>query len=169
MSVGWELCLRETGTADDSKHPSELDYSLEKEKLFFVHQNLLSFQFDPTIRHTFWTTVVGGSWYWIVVNTNQNVIQRFLALKDQKTARKGSMIYVVAITILISMCIYNGLLLYATYYDCDPLTTKLAKADQLVPLLVMQTLKDIPGLPGLFIAGVFSGTVSRSLRNGKFL
>lgn len=115
------------------------------------------------MRHTFWTLCVGGSWYWIICNTNQNVIQRFLALKDQKTARKGSLIYVVAITILICMCIYNGLLLYATYHDCDPLTTKLAKAkDQLVPLLVMQILKDIPGLPGLFIAGVFSGNCDRS-------
>lgn len=56
------------------------------------------------------------------------------------------------------MCIYNGLVLYATYYDCDPLTTKLAKAkDQLMPLLVMQIFKDFPGLAGLFIAGVFSG------------
>jgi len=59
------------------------------------------------------------------------------------------------------MCIFNGLLLYATFHDCDPLTTKLAKAkDQLVPLLVMQTLNDIPGLPGLFIAGVFSAALS---------
>lgn len=122
----------------------------------------LSFQLDPTLRHTFWTLLIGGSWYWIICNTNQNVIQRFLALKDQKTARKGSIIYVIGITILISMCIYNGLLSYATYHDCDPLTTKLAKAkDQLVPLLVMQILQDIPGLPGLFIAGVFSGKYSQ--------
>lgn len=102
--------------------------------------------------------MVGGSWYWIIINTNQNVVQRFLALKDVKSARRASMMYVIGVTILISMCIYNGLLLYATYHDCDPLTTKLAKAkDQLVPLLVMQILKDIPGLPGVFIAGVFSG------------
>lgn len=102
--------------------------------------------------------LLGGSSYWIIVNTNQNVIQRFLALRSKNSARNSSWIYVVGITTLIGMCIYNGLVLYATYFDCDPLTTKLAKAkDQLVPLLVMQTLKDIPGLPGLFIAGVFSG------------
>ena len=64
------------------------------------------------------------------------------------------------------MCIYNGLLLYATFHDCDPLTTKLAKAkDQLVPLLVIQTLKEIPGLPGLFIAGVFSGKMLHGMTN----
>lgn len=62
---------------------------------------------------------------------------------------------------MISMCCYNGFLLYAKYYDCDPLQTQLAKAkDQLIPLLVMDILKDLPGLPGLFIAGIFSAALS---------
>jgi solute carrier family 5 (sodium-coupled monocarboxylate transporter), member 8/12 len=94
----------------------------------------------------------------MILNTNQTCLQRILALKDVKTARTGLLLYVVGITILISMCIFNGLLAYAIFHDCDPLTTKLAKAkDQIVPLLVMTILKDVPGLPGLFIAGVFSG------------
>lgn len=58
------------------------------------------------------------------------------------------------------MCCYCGLLIYATYHDCDPLTTKLAKAkDQLLPLLVMDILGNYPGLPGLFVAGVFSAAL----------
>jgi len=122
---------------------------------------------DPTIRHSFWTLVVGGTVFWVNVNgLNQNMIQRYMALKDVKTARKGQMIYVVGVTIMICLCVYNGLLLYATYHDCDPLTTKLAKAkDQLMPLLVMEILKDMPGLPGMFIAGVFSAALS-SLSTG---
>lgn len=31
--------------------------------------------------------------------------------------------------------------------------------DQLLPLLVMDTLKDLPGVPGLFVAGVFSAAL----------
>lgn len=59
------------------------------------------------------------------------------------------------------LCAYNGLLIYATYKDCDPLTTKLARArDQLLPLFVMDTLGDLPGFSGLFIAGVFSAALS---------
>lgn len=65
---------------------------------------------------------------------------------------------------LVSLCIYNGLLLYATFHDCDPLTTKVAKAkDQLLPLLVMQVLEKISGLPGLFIAGLFSGNTRKKI------
>lgn len=94
------------------------------------------------------------------------MIQRYMALKDVKTARRGQMIYVVGVSLMIFLCVYNGLLLYATYHDCDPLTTKLAKAkDQLMPLLVMEILRDIPGMPGLFIAGVFSAALS-SLSTG---
>lgn len=109
---------------------------------------------DPTIRHSFWTLVLGGSIFWTNVNgLNQNMIQRYLSLKDVATARKGQKIYVIGVSIMILLCSYNGLLLFATYHDCDPLTTKLATAkDQMLPLLVMDILKDLPGLSGLFIA-----------------
>lgn len=51
--------------------------------------------------------------------------------------------------------------MYATYKHCDPLQTKLAKAkDQMLPLFVMETLGELPGLSGLFIAGVFSAALS---------
>ena len=122
---------------------------------------IFSLRFDPTIRHSFWTLFVGGSWYWIILNVNQNVIQRYLTIKNLKAAQKASAIFVVAVTVLIGMCIYNGLLLYATFHDCDPLTTKLAKAkDQMMPLYVMQIFKNVPGMAGLFIAGVFSAALS---------
>lgn len=43
---------------------------------------------------------------------------------------------------------------------------QLAKAkDQLVPLMVMDTLKFLPGMSGLFVAGVFSAALS-SLSTG---
>lgn len=110
---------------------------------------------------------MGGTIFWVNVNgLNQNMIQRYMALKDVKTARKGQVIYVIGVTVMIFLSVCNGLLLYATYHDCDPLTTKLASAkDQLMPLLVMEILKDMPGLPGLFIAGVFSAALS-SLSTG---
>ena len=51
--------------------------------------------------------------------------------------------------------------MYAYYHDCDPIKAKQVKSkDQMFPLFVMQMVGDIPGLPGLFVAGVFSGALS---------
>lgn len=75
-------------------------------------------------------------------------------------------LFVFGVFVLLSICCYCGLLIYATYYDCDPLTTGLvSKKDQLLPLLVMDKLGAYPGLPGLFVAGVFSAALS-SLSTG---
>jgi insulin-like growth factor 2 mRNA-binding protein 1 len=120
-----------------------------------------SFNIDPTIRISFWTMIIGGTFFRTFVGINQSMIQRFMALKNVHVARKCQITYIGGIFLLNLMCYYNGLLLYATYHDCDPLTTKLAKAkDQIMPLYVMRILKNLPGLSGLFIAGVFSASLS---------
>lgn len=122
---------------------------------------------DPTVRHSIFSVLIGGLVYWISVNaTSQGMIQRYLSVPTLRAARQTCWIFVAGIIVTLSFCAYNGLLLHAMYHDCDPLTTKLAKHnDQLVPLLVMNVLGEIPGLTGCFIAGVFSAALS-SLSTG---
>uniref|UniRef100_W8BMP0 Sodium-coupled monocarboxylate transporter 1 n=1 Tax=Ceratitis capitata TaxID=7213 RepID=W8BMP0_CERCA len=117
---------------------------------------------NPTVRHTLWSQVIGGVVYWTQTNAvSQNMIQRYLALPTLRAARIALGIFCLGVLTMMALCGYNGLLIYATYKNCDPLTTKLAKArDQLLPLFVMDTLGDYPGLTGLFIAGVFSAALS---------
>lgn len=114
------------------------------------------------MRHTIWSQVIGGLFYWTQTNAvSQNMIQRYLSLPSLRAARKALWIFVFGVILLMCLCTYNGLLIYATYQHCDPLTTKLAKAkDQLLPLFVMDVLGKMPGLSGLFIAGVFSAALS---------
>uniref|UniRef100_A0A336K9Y8 CSON001903 protein n=1 Tax=Culicoides sonorensis TaxID=179676 RepID=A0A336K9Y8_CULSO len=122
---------------------------------------------DPTIRSTFWTTVIGG----LVLHSAmhgicQTMIQRYVSLPTLQNARQAIWIFTGGVVLLLGFSMYNGLLLYAIYHDCDPLTTGLAKKeDQLVPLLVMQELGSYPGLAGCFIAGIFSASLS-SLSTG---
>lgn len=125
------------------------------------------FRFDMTTRHNIYSCVIGGVIYWLKTNAvSQNMIQRYLSLPTMKDAKRALWTFIVGTLILLALCCYSGLLIYAKYHDCDPLTTKLAKAkDQLLPLLVMDTLGDYPGLPGLFVAGVFSAALS-SLSTG---
>lgn len=94
------------------------------------------------------------------------MLQRYLALPTLGDARKALIFFMVGTTAVLALCCYNGLLIYAMYHDCDPLSTGLAKAkDQLVPLLVMEVLAIYPGLAGLFVAGIFSAALS-SLSTG---
>lgn len=125
------------------------------------------FRFDMTTRHNVYSCVIGGVIYWLKTNAvSQNMIQRYLSLPTMKDAKRALWTFIVGTLFLLGLCCYSGLLIYAKYHDCDPLTTKLAKAkDQLLPLLVMDTLGDYPGLPGLFVAGVFSAALS-SLSTG---
>lgn len=121
-----------------------------------------SFDIDPTIRHTIWSQVIGGVVYWTQTNAvSQNMIQRYLSLPTLRDGRRALWIFVGGVNVLMLLCAYNGLLIYATYQHCDPLTTKLARArDQLLPLFVMDVLGRFPGLSGLFVAGVFSAALS---------
>lgn len=121
-----------------------------------------SLSIDPTIRHTVWSLLFGGGFYWIQMNSiSQTYIQRYLSLPSLKAMKRAALLYIVGIVIILSMCCYIGLLIYATYHDCDPLTTKLATSnDQVLPLLAMHVLGKFPGLTGFFIAGIFSAALS---------
>uniref|UniRef100_A0A8C6WRE1 Solute carrier family 5 member 8 n=1 Tax=Neogobius melanostomus TaxID=47308 RepID=A0A8C6WRE1_9GOBI len=62
----------------------------------------------------------------------------------------------------IMLCsVFAGLCLYSIYKSCDPWTSGLISApDQLMPYLVMDILRGYPGLPGLFVAAAYSGSLS---------
>lgn len=121
-----------------------------------------SLDLNPTIRHSLWSQIIGGVFYWTQTNAvSQNMIQRYLALPTLQAGRRALWTFVGGVITLMMLCSYNGLLIYATYKDCDPLTTKLARErDQLLPLFVMDKLGGYHGLCGLFIAGVFSAALS---------
>lgn len=62
--------------------------------------------------------------------------------------------------VLVSFCCYTGLVVFAAFYDCDPVKAKLiTKSDQILPYFVIKTASHIPALPGIFVAGVFSAAL----------
>jgi sodium-coupled monocarboxylate transporter 8/12 len=143
-------------------HPIILNYPQYYHLKLTPPHPITSFDVDPTIRHSFFTLVCGGSIWWLNINgINQSMVQRYLSLRTVKKAQLSHALFTVGVIVMISLCIYNGFLLYAMFHDCDPLTTGLAKAkDQLLPLLAIETLKEFPGLTGVFVAGVFSAALS---------
>ncbi|RLU19628.1 hypothetical protein DMN91_008185 [Ooceraea biroi] len=95
---------------------------------------------DPTIRHTFWTVVVGNYLNWLATcSVNQAMVQRCLAMPNLKKSNVAIMIMAVGIISIVSLCCYTGIVIFAAFYDCDPVTTKqIRKPDQLLPYFVME-------------------------------
>jgi Na+/proline symporter len=63
--------------------------------------------------------------------------------------------------LLLTLTCLSGLVAFAVYYDCDLLyTNKVQNGEQILPYLVLNLFKDLPGLSGLFIACVYSAALS---------
>lgn len=123
---------------------------------------LISLNPSPYERQTFWAVTIGGFCYWTSFNSvNQTMVQRYMSLPNMKKARRAIAIFTVGIILFVSVCCYAGLLIYAKYWKCDPLTSGLVKRDdQLFAIYVMETVGEWKGVAGLFIAGVFGAALS---------
>lgn len=122
----------------------------------------LSFSFDPTFYFTFWSCFINGALKWInVYGINQMQIQRYLCCPTKAAARKSLWLNYPGIVIVVTIYCFLGLVLYANYWSCDPLSSsQIYQADQIFPLFVMHVMKSLPGMPGLFVAGVYSASLS---------
>lgn len=122
------------------------------------------FNMDPSIftRLTFFTTVIGWTFnYLATCGISQAMVQRFLSVPTLRKAKQTMIIFSLGMMICKTISCLTGLLIHAQYHDCDPLKTKSIKhQDQLLPYYVMDIAGHIPGLSGLFVAGVFSAALS---------
>ncbi|XP_073979656.1 sodium-coupled monocarboxylate transporter 1-like isoform X2 [Rhodnius prolixus] len=128
----------------------------------FNRTTFFNWNYDMTERYTFWSSLIGSGFLHIsTYGGNQLQIQRYLTVKSTKDARRMLWINAIGWALVMFLCVYAGLLIFAAYAYCDPLRTqKISKPDQLFPLFVMETLYTYPGFPGLFICGIFSAGLS---------
>uniref|UniRef100_A0A8C6M1G4 Solute carrier family 5 member 8, like n=1 Tax=Nothobranchius furzeri TaxID=105023 RepID=A0A8C6M1G4_NOTFU len=117
---------------------------------------------DPLKRHTFWTIVVGGSIMWTsIYSINQSQVQRYISCKTLGHAKMSLYVNMVGLWVTVSLAVFSGLTMYSIYKNCDPLSNgDIGTPDQLLPYLVMDILAAYPGIPGLFVAAAYSGTLS---------
>ncbi|CAF1260374.1 unnamed protein product [Adineta steineri] len=125
-------------------------------------QRINVFNFDPSIRYTIWSLMIGGSFYAISCScVVQTQTQRYMCMSSTRAAQKAIWINTLMLALILSLCSVVGLLIYSKYHDCDPLKAKLvSRSDQFYPLFVMETFERFPGLTGLFIACIMSGSLS---------
>uniref|UniRef100_A0A4W3HTK1 Sodium-dependent multivitamin transporter n=1 Tax=Callorhinchus milii TaxID=7868 RepID=A0A4W3HTK1_CALMI len=117
---------------------------------------------DPFERHTFWTLSIGGVFLMLsLYGVNQAQVQRYLSSRSEREAILSCYVVFPCQQIVLTLGCLMGLVMYARYGDKDPLQKGYVKThDQMVLYFVMDVLQDFPGLPGLFVACLFSGALS---------
>ena len=94
---------------------------------------------------------------------NQAQVQRYLSSHSERAAVLSCYAVFPCQQVALCMSCLIGLFMFA-YYNMYSMSTELKQAapDQLVLYFVMDLLKDMPGLPGLFVACLFSGSLRYS-------
>ncbi|XP_066602044.1 putative sodium-dependent multivitamin transporter [Prorops nasuta] len=121
-----------------------------------------SISIDPTIRHTWWSLIIGGFFTFLsLFGVNQVQVQRMLTVRSLNSAQKALWLNWPILSLLSVTTCFCGLAIFSKYHDCDPIAQgRIKSMDMLMPLYVMDTMSHIPGLAGLFIAGIFSAGLS---------
>ncbi|TRY85875.1 hypothetical protein DNTS_011902 [Danionella cerebrum] len=123
---------------------------------------IFDFDVNPLRRHTFWTLSIGGTFTWLgIYGVNQSTIQRCISCKNEAHARWALYLNLLGLWIILFCAVVSGLIMFSFYSSCDPWSAgRISAPDQLMPYFVMEILGAFPGLPGLFVACAFSGTLS---------
>ncbi|KAK4873454.1 hypothetical protein RN001_015483 [Aquatica leii] len=128
-----------------------------RNRIEFFNMNL-----DPTVRETFWAIVIGmGVTFIGNLGINPSSIQRFLSLPTYRDAQMSVVIFGVGTIITKLVSSFIGLIMFARYIDCDPLSNGSIKSiDQLLPFYMLDALGNLKGFPGLFVASVLCTALS---------
>ncbi|MFQ5733785.1 MAG: sodium:solute symporter, partial [Planctomycetaceae bacterium] len=108
---------------------------------------------------TFWTVSLLGIVSWLTMySSDQNVVQRYLAAKSMREARKATTIYSVLAVPTWAFFFFLGTCVYVFYRVYPDSTAAGLEADQVFPYFI---LTQVPaGLAGLVIAGVLAAAMS---------
>lgn len=138
---------------------------------------------NPTIRHSFWSVVVGGTIYWMTMFcANQASIQKYLSVETISQARRSvnnwfiSKIYEqlvnypfyfsalwfssIGLIVIYTVNFYTGMILVAHYRSCNPVQTgEIAGSDEILPLYIISQIGHLKGITGFFVAGIFAASL----------
>lgn len=121
-----------------------------------------NFDLDPSVRHTVWSLTIGGYFTWVAIfGVNQAQVQRAVTCPTLTKAKYAMWFNFPGLCLILYLCCFIGIYMSAFYENCDPLKPGfVTDSNQIIPLFVMDVLGDVIGLPGLFVAGLFSGALS---------
>ena len=116
---------------------------------------------DFTKAYTLWAGLLGGVALTLSTHgTDQYLVQRLLSARTQKDASLGIVLSGFIVFAQFILFLLIGVMLY-TYYQQVPLQQVLERNDQILPVFVVNELKN--GLAGFIIAAIVAAALSPSL------
>lgn len=142
--IAWQLPggfeqIVEVGTAQGKFYVGAMDFSLEE--------------------RTFWTVSLLGIVSWLTMySSDQNVVQRYLAAKSMREARKATTLYSALAVPTWAFFFFLGTCVFVFYRVYPDSAVAGLEADEVFPHFI---LTQVPaGLAGLVIAGVLAAAMS---------
>jgi SSS family transporter len=128
-----------------------------------THGNKLQvfdFSFHLATKYTFWSGLIGGAFLTMASHgTDQTIVQRLLAARDQRDSRRALLASGVVILLQFSVFLLIGVGLYVFALH-TPLLAPGERTDRILPLFL---LREMPaGLAGLLLASIIAVAMSNA-------
>ncbi|XP_078053618.1 sodium-coupled monocarboxylate transporter 1 [Augochlora pura] len=159
--IGVSLVIVVSGTADIGID-KVVNVTYERGRLDFFNMNL-----DPTVRVTTLSATLGQLFMSLsIFGCQQNFVQRYCSMTSQRKVVHTMMANMPIIFVLFSLSWVVGMVIFASYADCDPLTLGyISKFDEIVPFYVEDKFMNMPGLLGLVMATLFNSALTLAVSN----
>lgn len=126
-----------------------------------------NFDMDPTLRVSTVSALLGQLFMSLsILGCQQNFVQRYCSMSSKREVVKTMMTNVPVIAVLFSLSWVVGMVIFANYADCDPLSMGyISKFDEIVPFYVEDKFLNMPGLLGLVMATLFNSALTLAVSN----
>ena len=120
----------------------------------------LDFSFDLATKYTFWSGVIGGAFLTMASHgTDQTIVQRLLAARNEKDSRKALLASGGVILIQFALFLLVGVLLYV-FSQHAPLLSAGERTDRILPIFLVREMPS--GLAGLMLASIIAVAMSNA-------
>lgn len=122
---------------------------------------LFSFDPDITTRHTVFSVVIGGFFYWTsLLCTNQASVQKCMSLKSIQKSNRALIYSTCGLVTVFIFNFYTGLTVFRHYENCDPTKSgEIVERDELLPFYIMDVFGELKFVNGIFVAGIFAASL----------
>ncbi|XP_012287684.1 sodium-coupled monocarboxylate transporter 1 [Orussus abietinus] len=160
--VGVSVAIIIQGVVDVGGVSPVVNITQERGRLDFFN-----FDMDPRIRVTTISALLGQLFMSLsVFGCQQNFVQRYCSMSSRSKVVKTMMANMPVITVFFSLSWVVGMVIFASYADCDPLSLGyIDKFDEIVPFYVEDKFVYLPGLLGLVMATLFNSALTLAVSN----